>query len=226
MAKIKMVFFDAGGTLLRTANPVGHTYAGLAEHYGIKADAEKLQECFLQAWKTLTLNFRDPEKGARRKDDRDWWRCLVRRTWEGYGMDEAFPFDDYFDELYDLFARPDLWRTYPDVEINLNRLRKRGVACGILSNWDRRLRGVLEGLELSEFFDPILISSELGVEKPHPKMFRLAEDRCGCSAKGILLIGDDPCCDGDGAKAAGWRVGLIERPSRTLDVVLEEVGLL
>ena len=53
------------------------------------------------------------------------------------------PFD-VFDELYRLFADPDVWRVYPEVFEVLQALKARGLIMGVLSNWDIRLGPLLE----------------------------------------------------------------------------------
>ena len=52
------------------------------------------------------------------------------------------------DRLRDFFATPEAWRVYPDAIPVLRALRSDGVRLGIVSNWDSRLPGVLEMLEL------------------------------------------------------------------------------
>jgi putative hydrolase of the HAD superfamily len=215
----KVFFFDVGGTLIRTARPVGYYYAEMASHYGLRADAELLQEGFKKAWKELKP--RDPVQGQRIQDDKGWWKSLVRLAWSQQTLPEAFPFDDYFEELYRCFERPEVWRLFPEVEQTLHRLKKRGARLGILSNWDRRLRTILRGLEISDYFEDMIISSEVGVEKPHGKIFEIAQKRFNIEASQAVLVGDDPEFDQVGALAVGWQVVLVKRPFLDLAGALE-----
>jgi putative hydrolase of the HAD superfamily len=215
------VFIDAGGTLLRPARPVGETYARLAEHYGVSADPARVHEGFLAAWKALKP--RDPVQGARVMDDRGWWREVVRRSWAAIPLPPTFPFEDYFAEVYAAFERPELWRVFPEVPSVLDGLRARGIRCAVLSNWDRRLRTLLEALELASCFDSILISSEIGAEKPHPAIFRAAETALAVAPSQAILWGDEPEADAAGAHAAGWRYRLVDRPRVDLADLLAEL---
>lgn len=222
---IKFIYFDAGGTMLRTAKPVGQIYADIAQHYGWSADGEFLQKSFLHAWRAMKP--RDPVEGARVRDDKLWWKTLVKRTWSVYSqMPDYFPFDDYFEEVYQVFERPEMWRLYPEVEECLCALKNKGLALGVLSNWDRRLRGILQGLEIMDYFCEIVISSEVGVEKPHPHIFDIAQKRTGFISESVLLIGDDKLFDQQGAESVGWKVEIVNRPHQTIDTILAKLHLL
>lgn len=223
---IKVVFFDAGGTLIHTARPVGYYYALVARHYGVDANDEALQAGFKRAW--IKMKPRDPVAGARVMDDRAWWAELVRESWTEAGapLAEDFPFGHYFEEVYQLFARNEVWRIFPDALLALEKLREKGVRCGVLSNWDRRLRLILQGLELEHFFEHIIISSEIGVEKPHPEIFKTAEKTFAISPAEALLLGDDEEFDARGGRAAGWQVELIHRPLNDLADSLAKLGII
>lgn len=53
----------------------------------------------------------------------------------------------------------------------LTHLRHRGFSLAVLSNFDFRLRSILNQLKLAPYFDIIVASGELGYEKPDPKIF-------------------------------------------------------
>lgn len=222
MNRIKFIYFDAGGTLLRPARPVGQTYAEIAGHYGVHEDPAALDAAFKAAFRNARpLNLESPAAD----DDQGWWRDVVHKTWEPFSssLPDDFPFEDYFQELYAAFTLPGMWRVYPDVDIVLERIQDSGLRAGVLSNWDRRLRQVLEGMELTGLLDPVIISSEHGVGKPHRRLFQIAQEACGLPAESIALVGDDPVADGEGAQAAGWTFLPIERPTRDLCDVLDSV---
>lgn len=220
-ARPAIVFFDAAGTLVRAAEPIGQTYAKLAWHYGVKADPELIHRGFKAAWKTFHDTAGTPDRPPR--SSYDWWKALVRETWKISPLPESFPFEDYFSELFEMFGRPELWRTFPEVEIVLERLKGEGIRRGVLSNWDARLRRILAGQELEGYFDAVVISGEVGFEKPDPAMFRKAQEVAGVGAAEAMLIGDDPTMDGKGAAAAGWKVELVHRPHRNLEMILEDL---
>lgn len=218
---IRAVFFDAGGTLLRTAEPVGRTYARLAGHYGWEVAEGPLEQGFRAAWKKRVA----AGAGADGTLGREGWKKILRASVEVGGVPDDFPFQDYFEEVYAHFARPDAWRDFPETEEVLTRLQEKGFRTGILSNWDPRLRQVLAGFDWASRLDPVLISEEVGAEKPGTEIFRKAEQAGGLAAGECALVGDDPISDRGGAERAGWRWALVSRPERGLGDALASLGL-
>jgi putative hydrolase of the HAD superfamily len=218
---IRAVFFDAGGTLLRPAEPVGRTYARLATHYGWGPSEERLDQGFRAAWKKRTAE----GVGSDGTLGKEGWKRILRASVEVGGLPVDFPFEEYFEEVYSHFARSDAWRDFPETEKVLGHLRAKGIRVGLLSNWDPRLRQVLTGFDWAGFLDPVLISEEVGTEKPQPEIFRKAEQTGSWRAHECALIGDDPVSDRGGAEAAGWKWALVERPDRGLWDALAHLGL-
>lgn len=218
-SKIKAVFFDAGGTLLRPARSIGETYAEIARHYGQRWDPAALGEGFKVAFKRRRP--RPDAEVATNGDERAWWRLVVEETLTVVERPESFPFDHYFEELYYVYARPELWRVYPEVSSVLEILRARGLRLAVLSNWDWRLRPLLEGLDLAPFFETVLISGEHGAEKPSPKLYAAALATLGLEPHEALMVGDDPLNDYWAPQKAGWHSLLVERPKQDLGAVLE-----
>ncbi|WP_182446045.1 HAD family hydrolase [Streptacidiphilus sp. PB12-B1b] len=104
--------------------------------------------------------------------------------------------------LYLRHLAPEAWRPYPDAEPVLKELRRRGVPVAVVSNigWDLRpifVRGGLDGL-----VDAFVLSFELGVQKPDPRIFRSACERLGLPPAQVLMVGDHRPDDG-GATALG-----------------------
>ena len=64
-------------------------------------------------------------------------------------------------------------------------------------------RPELERLGLTGSFDGVYLSSEAGFKKPDPRFFRLALEREELDPARCLMIGNDPVCDGDGARRVG-----------------------
>lgn len=67
----------------------------------------------------------------------------------------------------------------------------------------------LEQLGIGAFFDPLVISSEVGVRKPGRAIFARALALAGVGPAAALHVGDDPYADVGGAAAAGLRTCLV-----------------
>jgi putative hydrolase of the HAD superfamily len=95
-------------------------------------------------------------------------------------------------------------RLFPDTLQTLDELRGRGKKIGVITNgpthWQQ---GKLDALGLASLFDTILISEIEGVQKPDPRIFARALERCGVRASESIFVGDHPHADIAGAKAAG-----------------------
>ncbi|HEX5532424.1 MAG TPA: HAD family phosphatase [Actinomycetales bacterium] len=87
----------------------------------------------------------------------------------------------------------------------LRELRGRGYRIGMLTNnvreWEPHWRGMLP---VEEIFDAVVNSCDVGVRKPDPAIFELAEHRFGLAPHECLLI-DDLEENTAGARARGWQ---------------------
>nr|WP_246781504.1 HAD family hydrolase [Rhodoblastus sphagnicola] len=96
------------------------------------------------------------------------------------------------------------WRLFEDVRPCLAALS--GLRLGLVTNGDGAVqRRKIEALGLAEFFDAVVISGEVGLAKPDPRIFALACARLGAEPASALFIGDDRRLDAEAASAAGLR---------------------
>jgi putative hydrolase of the HAD superfamily len=113
--------------------------------------------------------------------------------------------------LYDEFIKYETYRLYPDVLPALEALRERGVALGIISNWEGWLESLLLHLQIRDFFATTTISGHHGVEKPDPRIFELALRGLGVAPAEAAHVGDSVPHDVEGARRAGLLPVLIDR---------------
>ena len=169
---IKAILFDAAGTLFYLTKTVGDHYAYVGREIGLELDAQKLESAFQSAWQQMPR--RSAIDGPRENDDKGWWRQLVCRV-----LDQVAPSlseldrDNFFEIAYEHFAEAGVWKLYPDVLDVLKQLRER-FQLAVISNFDGRLRLILQNLGISKCFAHVFISSELGADKPDPEIFRRA----------------------------------------------------
>jgi putative hydrolase of the HAD superfamily len=136
--------------------------------------------------------------------EREWWQRIVRATFLAADSTQRFSdFDAFFERLWARFAAPDSWLLRVGSRELLARLRARGLRTGVVSNFDRRLPGILEGLGLAAQLDAIVLPSDARAAKPDRRIFALALERIGVEAAEALFVGDDSQRDLEGARAMG-----------------------
>jgi 2-haloacid dehalogenase len=97
-------------------------------------------------------------------------------------------------------------KAFPDVRDTLARLKKAGMRTAILSNGTpQMLQAAVERAQLNHLLDAVLSVEEVGVYKPHPKVYQLAVDRLGLEA-GAIAFQSSNAWDAYAASAFGMRV--------------------
>ncbi|MCW5892908.1 MAG: HAD-IA family hydrolase [bacterium] len=205
---LRAVTLDAGGTLIAPAEPVGVTYARVAAAHGIVAEATLLERGFRDAFAGAPpLAFPGLAGTACRAAERAWWRAVVAHA---FGAAAAEPgFEPAFAALFAHYAHGDAWRVLPGAVATLAALRARGLRLAVVSNFDARLHRVLADLGLAAAVERVLASTEVGSAKPSAGIFTAACAALGVEAGDVLHVGDAPCEDAAGARAAGLRAVLV-----------------
>jgi len=211
---IKAIFFDGVGTLIHLPKSVGYHYALVGKRVGLALDAAALDRAFAACWKQMPA--RPAIEDPREDDDKGWWRELVDQV-----IDQVAPRtseldrDAFFEVAYSHFAEAEVWKLYPDVIEVLEALRPR-FDLAVISNFDARLRMILEQLGVSQLFSHVFLSSELGADKPDPLIYHRALKLSGLSPNETLHVGDDPVRDWQGAEAAGLSIFPLDRTRNAL----------
>jgi len=89
-------------------------------------------------------------------------------------------------EVFDLKQTP-----FPETLATLEELHRAGLKLSILSNAWPSLERVYRMLGLRQFFDPFIISSQLGCFKPDPRMYRAAIKLLSLAPSSILFVEND-----------------------------------
>jgi putative hydrolase of the HAD superfamily len=216
---LKAIFFDAAGTLFYLTKTVGDHYALVGEDVGLNLEAKKLDAAFYSAWAKMPP--REAIDGPRENDDKDWWHELTDLV-----LQEAAPEvgeldrDNFFEVAYEHFAESGVWELYPEVIDVLKQLHRR-FQLAIVSNFDGRLRVILERLGISKYFGHVFVSSEIGADKPDPEIFRRAVKFLGLQPGDVLHVGDDPERDWHAAALAGLSIFKLDRTRNLLRDLIE-----
>lgn len=132
-----------------------------------------------------------------------------RTAYTRLAREAELPWEDLYEALYDRHMEPAAWAPYPDTAEVLGELRERGVPVAVVSNigWD--LRPVFREHGLDRFVDVFVLSFEHRIQKPDPRLFRIACEGLGLAPETVAMVGDDPHADA-GAAALGCPVHLVD----------------
>ena len=206
---IQAIFFDAGNTLIFPR------LAELAE--ALTADG----------FPATVEDFYVADRRGRAKLDEFLWPLLqqgkVPRTvdpiyWKGYldALMEQLHVPErkqaeVVERLSARFREISFWsHVFPETPGILDSLRARGYYLGVISNSMGWIEEQLGNVDLARHFDIIVDSAVVGIEKPHPGIFRLALERAGVQAAEAVFVGDTYSTDVGGAQRVGLRGILLD----------------
>src|SRR5205823_2034999 len=211
---LKAIFFDAVGTLFYLTKTVGDHYALVGSELGLTLDAHELDRAFYTA--SAKMPPRSAINEPREDDDKGWWRQLVDLVLDKLAPSlSEFDRDNFFEIAYEHFAEAGVWKLYPEVVDVLRELQPR-YQLAVISNFDGRLRFILEHLGISKFFAHVFVSSEIGADKPDPEIYRRALTLMDLKSSEVLHVGDDSQRDWKAASAAGLSVFRLDRKRNSL----------
>ena len=158
--------------------------------------------------------------------DREEMRRRWLNEWPDAGLD--------MESLAEWYGSAMERQVEPDLEVNgfLAQLNDRRVPWGIVTNGRPSQRGKCRAAGLEQLAPFIIVSGEVGYEKPDPRIFRDALEATGLTApEQVMFVGDNPEADIDGAKRFGMKAAWIRRgrqypaglqpPDHVMDHVME-----
>jgi putative hydrolase of the HAD superfamily len=213
--RYRAIFFDVGETLVHPAPSFPELFVQIVEREGYGV----LPEDVIQASRTVTERFSQASRDGERwttspERSRAFWISVYELMLDALGL----PSDDGLrDTLYDAFTDRANYTLFDDVRPVLDRLASKGYALGIISNFEAWLDDLLVDLGVRDAFAVRVISGVEGVEKPDPRIYRLALQRAGVTAGDAAYVGDNPEFDVDPPAALGMFPVLIDRRQRHAD---------
>ena len=210
MTRVQAVVFDAYGTLL-------DVHAAMARHAG------RLGEKWPQIsadWRQKQLEYSWIRSLAGPSHHRDFWRLTQEAlAWVAarHGVsDEAV--------LADVLMAYRHLDPYPEAPDVLRQVRAHGFATAILSNGEPgMLADATRSSGLEDLLDCVLSVETVGVFKPDPRVYRLAEERLALSGPQIAFVSSNPW-DAFGAHAFGFQVFWINRSGQPDEYDLRRVA--
>jgi len=194
--QVNYIWFDLGYTLV---------YVNREERY-----QKKLKELGVDvSLEKLTLAFHLADKYFMREHP-----GLLGKKWEMYATAYHQVLHTYLELDIDFRSKaliePDdpnrpkgHWKAFEATIPTLQMLKKQGIGVGLISNWNETARNVLKETEILSYLDHIVISSEVGYEKPDERIFKIALDQANISANNCLYVGDNFYDDVIGSRKVG-----------------------
>lgn len=191
--RYKAVFFDVGDTLMTipAARVIMQQFLSLRS---LHREQDRIGELFTQAFRLFYYGKQlNPDEVCSPESDREFWMKVYMFILGELGADAEWTEEQMHHcchDLYDLFTGPEHYQLFGDVKSSLEALQARGLRLGIISNFAPTLKSILEAKGILHYFDPVVVSTEVGLEKPNPGIFRLALEMSGLAASEVLYIGD------------------------------------
>ena len=105
----------------------------------------------------------------------------------------------------------------PGVAETLSALKDRGYKVGLISNCTEEVCRLWESTPLAPLFDVAVLSFDVGLVKPDPRIYELATERLGVDGKDCLYVGDGSDGELSGAAQAGMTAVLMRAPDDEAD---------
>lgn len=129
--------------------------------------------------------------------------------------------------LYAMDSDPATHPPYPDAADVLADLRSKGIRVAVVSDFHLDIRPEIAEHDFAANVDAVVVSSELGFQKPDVRMFKTALELLDVEARDALMVGDRASRDG-AATSVGIAALILPMPDkiqrRGLDAVLRLVG--
>jgi epoxide hydrolase-like predicted phosphatase len=184
---IRAIIFDLGGVLLRTSDfePRERLAAGL-----------HMNRCQLEQFIFGGVSGDQAQRGE----------ITVQQHWENLRQQINYSPEDFEALVKDFFSYDEIDESLIDYVRELHKMYK----TALLSNaWDDLRQVITENWHFEDAFDTMIISAEVRVAKPDPRIFQLALDRLDVKAEEAIFV-DDMKRNVDGAQLAGLHALLFQ----------------
>jgi putative hydrolase of the HAD superfamily len=165
----------------------------------------------ISSWEGMWADFRGDSDCLRKLYD--WAPEYRKQSWHDslrkFNVDDEALAVRLIDDF--IYIRRQMFRTYDDVPSVLGDLKGK-YKLGLLTNGAPRLqREKIDGTKVGGYFDEIVISGDVGVGKPNPKIFDFTLQRLGAKVDETIMVGNSLSSDIAGGKAAGIKAAWLNR---------------
>ncbi|WP_459556574.1 HAD-IA family hydrolase [Lacunimicrobium album] len=194
---VRWVVFDAVGTLIAPEPSVADAYHEIAAQFGSLLTRDEIQQRFKTVYNRL-MTSESRDLATSEDIEHRYWQELVAEV-----LDDVRDRLGCFDTLWKHFSQPTSWKLIDRRGELLKDLKQAGHNLGMASNFDGRLRAIVDGMPELRQIDQLWISSEVGWKKPAPAFYETIIKDTGVRPDQILFIGDEPLNDVEAPRRHG-----------------------
>jgi epoxide hydrolase-like predicted phosphatase len=189
---IRAVYFDNGGVIVRTEYQVPRQH--LAERLGLEYEV-------LVSLVFDSQTARQASIGQLSEDEH--WASVMRRLHLPESEAQAVRDEFFAGDVTDLTL------------LNFMRDLRKKCKVGLISNAWSGLRPWIINRKYDDAFDAMIISAEVGMAKPDPRIYQLALEKLGAAASESVFL-DDFRENVEGARAVGMQAIHFTQPEQAL----------
>lgn len=213
---VDAVLFDAGNTLIYMPKPPEEILRDLCAELGHHVGAEEARQAYARSERFYTRHRMEIS------DEGEFWLRFHGEALLELGIEDSTGEKAAY--LSHGFGRAGVWQAYPEAAEVCRHLRTLGIRLAVVSNGPASVANLISQAGLMPFFETIVASQTLGVEKPDPRIFLEALARLGVDPGRALFVGDLYEVDVRGALGAGLHAVLVDRNGRSGRVDCPVIG--
>lgn len=186
---VKCVLFDLDNTLLLKKPTLVEQVFGLVSRKHPETELQAVEEAYAasELWQGRQIQ-KENETGQRMSDEE--YQQNVFEVYRRYLPLEQRDAEDFFLIFTRNYSKS--YELAPGALDILSLLKQKGLKLGVVSNNHSKVRQALSDLQIASFFDQIVISEEVDLYKPDPKIMEYACEKIGVSCQESLYVGDHP----------------------------------
>lgn len=189
--KYEAIIFDVGDTLLEHYPTQKQIYIERLKSLGFDIDNEIGENIASAISQSANEQIIKEQNGEPRMADKDFEIMLDIAALHCLDIEkEKEP--EYLIKLRQIPIPEQKLRIIPGAIETLQMLKNKGYRLGIVSNHRAWLPDYLKELSLAQFFETIVVSDIVGVEKPDIRIMQIALDNLSLNADSCLYVGDHP----------------------------------
>jgi len=206
MKKYTTAIFDLGLTLIYS--PRVENFIKISKKFNMEPDEDEVKRAFTFSDSYFMKN----RPGVLGRQPKEFYMEFLAVMFAYLHLEPNIK--EFYDALFREYPPRKEWRLYDETIPFLEKLKKSGMKIGLLSNWDLGARDILDKLGLTKYFDSIVISSEIEIEKPAKGAFLHSMNELKVSPEETFYVGDNYFDDVMGGNKVGLKVFLINRTEK------------